>query len=555
MKSIREVLRCHGCRLDKLERTLEEDDLSIMGTPFPGQLLTALGGGPSYQWYRNGAYIPGANSDTYTATVEDVGQFITVGSSGEVSDPVRITIPGLITALNSDPANIVLASGVVSQWKTIAGTSEVFSASTGVSPTYTGGLVVTTAASSNFMRERLPMVSTTPLPDALGGVPGKAFTCTGMVRDNTDNTLWIANDGRGAPLSSTFHPSIVHVDVLGNKLGEIDVLQARPAAQSLQGICIDGAGTLWVASSAEGALLNFTKSGSYIKAYTVDANPNGLAYDAINNLLVVLSDGTFAIKTYNAATGAEVGTLPTGANFDQFQWFPDGQLIATLGTNGSNGGVSQLTAGSAGWRTLFDLNGALAIEGIDIYGDLIRTTNDAYFHDVGDKLNQMVNFGPRPVTGVKTIDSIVCFRSTATPRSRTPFLVFGDSLTNPGLMLWSSTDTTGIQVTVNTAAGTGNQDEFTQVIGNITAALCMVRVRVDLTARTVKYWYNGNVVATSSLTNAGSKIQLGRLGVGGITPTTNRFLSAEYAAIWAAADTSEAQMDLVQTYLKTKYGL
>lgn len=552
--SIREVLRCYGCRLAKLERTVESKEVSISGSPFPGLLLTATGGGPSYQWYRNGSIIVGANTDTYTVTVDDVGQLITVSSGGVTSDAVRGTIPGLITALNSDPSNIVLDAGVVSKWKTISGTSGLFSASTGVSPAYTGGRVVTTGGSSNFMGEQLPMVSTTALPDALGGVPGKAFTCTGMVRDPADSTLWIANDGRGAPLSVVFHPSIVHIDNDGNKLGEIDVLAARPAAQSLQGICIDGAGTIWVASVAESALLNFTKSGSFIKAYTVDANPNGLAYDSLNNLLIVLSDSTFAFKTYNASTGAEVGTLPSGSNFDQLQWFPDGTLIGATGNNGSNGSIARLTAGASGWQTIFSLDGALAIEGIDLYGDLFRTANDAYFHDVGNKLNQLVNFGPRPIMGVKTLDTIVCFRRTAIPANRTPILIFGDAVANPGFVLWSDTTTTGIQVTVNTALGSGSRDELVQTIGDITT-LCVIRVRVDLTAKTVKFWYNGTLVTTTALTNPGPTLQLGRMGIGGVTPTTNRFLTAEYVNVWAAADATEDQMNLVQSYIRTKNGL
>lgn len=552
--SINQRFCCIERRLAKVETTL---NIFIAGNPFLGETLTAVGGGPDYTWLRNGAPIEGATGSTYVVQVEDIGQSITVASVAGISDPVVGSFPGLITALNAD-ANIILGAGTdVSEWRTISGTSGLYSNDSPTSPQLTAGRVVTVAASAQQMGEQLIQTDSTVLPDAFGSTPGKGFTCTGIAFDPTDGTYWISNDGRIVESNPVaYHASIIHVTAEGAKLGEIDVLAVRPAAQSLQGICIDGQGTLWVASVAENLLLNFSKSGTYIKSYAVDAQPNGLAYDAGNNLLIVLQ-GTapYAGKTYNATTGAAVGTIPSGSSdWDQIQWLPGGQIFGTRGGNGVSGIVMRVSPGGSDWEDVLTVKGALAVEGLDVGGSRFKIASDEYFHAVGTDLNRLIDYPRRPISGVAVVDIVICWKRNAVPGQTAPFLCFGESLSHPGVALYATTTGTSaneVQVAVNTAVGSTNRDFTVVTTGDITA-LNVIRVRVDLVARTAKVWRNGVLITTLNLVNSGSTVALGKLTIGGIP---SRRISADYASIWAAVDVSEANMTAVEAYVRAKYGV
>jgi hypothetical protein len=110
-----ETLHVYQNMVSEFAFTFEEDQfhaaltgtVSIEGTAAVGQTLTAVttalegSGGISYQWYRGGIEIPGANDDSYTVQAADVGSTITVtvtrtGYSGSATSLPTAVIPAPI---------------------------------------------------------------------------------------------------------------------------------------------------------------------------------------------------------------------------------------------------------------------------------------------------------------------------------------------------------------------------------------------------------------------------------------------------------------------------
>lgn len=418
-------------------------------------------------------------------------------------------------ALNSSGATASNGEAVAA-WSNAFGNMErAVNVATG-NPVYSSAEpYVTFSGSARGMNAHLARyVTAVPVPDASGQdvVPGKGFTNTGLYR-NEDGTWWMGNDGR-ARGSASFFPSLVRVSAdLTTKLQEILLKPLFPSIGSVQGVVVANDGTLWFASTDENLVRNVSTAGVSLGSIAI-TSPNGLAYDKTNNRLIVQFPSN--VRTYNPATGAEVATLPFTAGIDHMQWLSNGDIIATIGNNGSTGEAYILRNGATGWRQWTPLTNALAIEGIwyDETESRLYISSDEYFHNDATSVNKtnIYDLPPRYVSGFEVHAR---FKLPAS-RSKTECIMsIGEPVANPGFGMFAlSTGNTTLRLFTNTAIGTSNRVQLNVTVSDMSVE-SLIRVQVNLTTKLLGIWQNGTLISSSlSLAACGSEMLMSLAGIG-----------------------------------------
>lgn len=243
------------------------------------------------------------------------------------------------------------------------------------------------------------------LPDLLGSEPGKGFTCTGLTSNNTDDTWWLGNDGRGAPGDTTHDGSIVRLSadfstVVSNFLladYEAD-LGFTTGTHSVQGVTIDTTDDTIFAlanhtTGANTVVLHIEKDGTYLGHFGVPQSASGIAYDAVEDALLVPGSGGFNLRDKSTGTVIGVNTS-TGPGIDQLSFLDDGRLLVMQDGSPANIGVYERKPEYGIWYRTKTINvpAAASIEGGAVRSGILYINNDAYFHQTGRRLNEVVTF-------------------------------------------------------------------------------------------------------------------------------------------------------------------
>ena len=334
------------------------------------------------------------------------------------------------TATGTTP---VLSGGVVGRMEDKSGNRKHFRQPTsGARPGFIAGDGIQFDGISQFLSQdaQPTFVSRTTLPNGgLGSVTGKGWTNTGLFWDAAEGCFWVGNDGRSIDGDTTYEPSIVKLSAdLTTIIAQIDIKALWANNTTVQGVCVDTSdNSLWFAALQENRIRNLTKAGAVIGELTF-TNPNGLAYDAANDRLIVLNTaGTVAVV--NPSTGATVSTYSTGSTIsslqpDQIFFNPSNRrLYVSYGLNGSAGRIrvfdhdTGINMGEMG-----PFPEVLSVEGISIVGDELYICNDTYFHVQSPNLNEIVRYqfnGVDPIAGLQSQATVALVGRARTPSGAT----------------------------------------------------------------------------------------------------------------------------------------
>lgn len=294
-----------------------------------------------------------------------------------------------------------------------------------------------------------------PAPSVVGANDG--WPCTGISRFS-DGRWVIAHDGRTSDVDTSYETRLViYSPDFGAKLAEIDLVALVPTIQSIQGLWVDGADTVWVADSFNQAVRHVSAAGALLGSITgLGFNVNGLAGDAEEGVLYLGVDVGSAVVSVvaaaHAAGPAVIRTLTLGAEPDHLH-FSGGLLFSTHGANGSNGYILATDPDTgAGVGRYYSLTKWQAAEGLYIDGTRAYVTNDGGFHTSATPPYSMVlafDLGavPSRVRSTKLMLSGVISRPTLqSGSSNLALAVSGDPITGTpvggwALLLNPSTDT------------------------------------------------------------------------------------------------------------------
>ena len=236
-------------------------------------------------------------------------------------------------------------------------------------------------------------VKQTQTPDASGSDTGKGFTCTGLSKAS-DGTWWFSNFGLNKNGSSGQQPSLVQTDADLNLIKEVLLKPIDNTITGLQGLQIERAtGYAWIAVADRGRIYVIdTDKESLATNFVVDALPNGIALDEVNQRFFVLyvnGNAEPIVKSYNMSDGSYITTHAnfTGLTFGDHIWYDSETNIlwVTTGANAYNAG--RLYAYSV---TKSEISGSVslaegdAVEGVylDFTANKLYVANDAYFHEL-----------------------------------------------------------------------------------------------------------------------------------------------------------------------------
>lgn len=240
------------------------------------------------------------------------------------------------------------------------------------------------------------------LPD--GGNPyvvGQGLNGLGLARDPVDGSWWAA---RGTALASMTQAGVAHLSpdfaaLLSEwTLGDLNATDAGGtltdlAAGSCQGIAVDSSDmTLFMINKLASQLVHFTRSGQLLGVFPIGAAANGLAYDALRDLLVVGFTGgniVWCNKDGTVATGASAKQikLVAGTYGDQIMHdaSTDRLYMSKDGTTSTDAHCEIWELGwpdyPLPWRSVDAALGASrALEGVVAHGGKLYTLCDASFH-------------------------------------------------------------------------------------------------------------------------------------------------------------------------------
>ena len=238
------------------------------------------------------------------------------------------------------------------------------------------------------------------VPDASGGDVGKGFTITGIFVDEVETAgkpvgefvVYCANQGQNIQLPAgnglPNKASIVKllVDVNANDLSVPTMLKEIKVhedanfgeGKSMQGICVNNDNNIaFVSSSPTSAVFVYTKDGVFVSENSISGdNPNGLAFDSINNYYLVYSstgslrrfDTSFnLVDTFTIATGGDQLFYNNDTNKLYLSVDPSGYKIYDSSFN------EEFVSG--------DLDRVLAMEGIATSSKYMFIGNDGYYHE------------------------------------------------------------------------------------------------------------------------------------------------------------------------------
>lgn len=250
-------------------------------------------------------------------------------------------------------------------------------------------------------------------PDASGGDVGHGFTCTGLFfkEFNGENPVfWVGNDGRdrepAAGGTNNFLPSIVLVELDYSATGGNSLPATNYATKimeiktenlnkgTVQGVVQANDGTLWFISNQH--IINIESfpdefgNGIELSRFTV-SGANGLAYDDVNDELLIKPNSTGFISRYSTSGVLLVeNEIEVITGIDQMGYESSSDLL--YGGSGSNGNPAglrfyNLTTGVLE-ETISGLTYVLASEGVSIVNHpdgkrYLYYASDAWFHQTG----------------------------------------------------------------------------------------------------------------------------------------------------------------------------
>jgi hypothetical protein len=508
----------------------------ITGTPYPGETLTSTITG---QWAVDGVAIDGETGATLvvpdTATA---GDLITCGNSNALEvigildyiDPY-VAFEKASGVLESD--NSAAEDGeIVTTWQNRGSYNDALLTLAG-GPTWnnTNSRVAFSGATGIGMRSSLARFAySTNIPDGAGETAGNGFTITGLCRAS-DGTWWAANHGQGLG-SSVFATSLVHLSAdFTTKLDEILLVPLFPSIGSIQGITLEADGSIWFASTDENKLRHVSTSGVDLGSINTASSPNALVYRASDNKLITGAGA--AVNLYDATSGSLTGTLPYAAGMDHFHLCANGDLLATIGSNGSDAEVWFLHSGGTAWRRLCVLHGSLAVEGIywDESANLLHIANDERYHLGAAYKNRIATYNvpPRYLSVVE-----LHARVKLGTRAKTEcFLGIGEPVDGSGFGLFVlSGNNTALRIFANTSSGTSQRVQRDVTVSNLTTE-SVIRVKLDLANDVISIWQNGTLISNSqSAAACGPEMLMRAVGIGRAAEEGDRSCSGEVASAY-----------------------
>lgn len=242
---------------------------------------------------------------------------------------------------------------------------------------------------TRYMEASLPIqfVGAHGLPDStVAPNDNGGYTITGLTRDN--RLMWItACDGRENSSDLTYAPSIIILTADGSRIhSEIALSGTFAGIETVQGVAWDSSDdTIWFADAANQKIQHINRSGTdQGDAITLSYTPNGLAYDAANDRLIIgrSSGSTIEIRSASAGTLVSSFDAPTdAAPIDHLHY--DGEYIwLTEGANANEGNVWVLTTTGKVVARYLGLDNAYCIEGLylDAAAGKLYVAVDANFH-------------------------------------------------------------------------------------------------------------------------------------------------------------------------------
>jgi len=343
-------------------------------TPASGQLcgsnamvVLTVGGGTSYQWYRNGVLIPGATSATYSVTTVGIytAHIISGTCIGQASNQVVITLGNPPTGTIS-PSTAGICQGGSQVLTATGGTSYQWfrnnTAITGAtSATYTAtqaGTYSVTISNSGCSAPSTNVATVTEANGPTGTIsPATAVICTGasqvLTATGGASYQWYRNgviiNGATASTYTATTEGVYSVDVINSNgckakaSNDANVtISSAPSGNispSSGTLCNNGSLTLttsggvsyqWYRNDvlipgATGSSLTVTSTGNY----TVDIiNANGCKAKATNAAAITTGTApTGTISPSSAAICASQSVTLTATGGTSYQWFRNGSLL------------------------------------------------------------------------------------------------------------------------------------------------------------------------------------------------------------------------------------
>lgn len=407
-------------------------------------------------------------------------------------------------------------------------------------------------------------VSGTTLPDGgLGAVAGKGFTCTGLAYDAATDTFWVGNDGRGAPADTSNEPSVINLSKDGTTIiSQIDMEALTGDDDSVQGVTVDTSdNTLWVVQGEDaGTISNVSKAGALISQFTfTNLDPNGIAYDSLEDELIVLKANGFLYRVSKAGTTLQsYGDLGSGSTWDQLQFDPvkNGVWI-TEGSNGSDGRVWFYSFANEVLSESRTVPNADAIEGIVILGDDMYIMNDAYFHSGSPALNRLLVYtvDTREVLAsaykFSELDATFVMTHGGTTSSTDCFYSNGDPLSSEqGWALYFPSSTTN-QVRLIARDVEGNQDIITLDVDDLITP-SIINVRADFIGGDIEVYQNGVLKDTATTTNVTSYVGARRMQLADSPDDRNAHVSFKSVIIRNRL-ASQTDRENMEAYLTARF--
>jgi hypothetical protein len=477
--------------------------------------------------------------------------------------------------LDADDASTVTLNGsTVSQWSDRSGNGRNITQSAAANqPAYvTGQLnakpIIRTDGISDFLvnastvSRTVTFQSRTTLPDgALGSIPGKGWTCTGLFYDSIENVWWVSNDGR-ANLGSSFFPSIVKMDFNATTiLDQIDIKAIYPDNTTIQGLVIDPQNnSIWFAALGQNKLRNITKAGVSLGELSF-TSPNGLAYDTLDDTLIV-HDGS-AISVVNKTTGAIIRTYEASHSSADHLYFDPltRYLYISYGNNGSAGNIEVYNHDSGmSIENIGPFAEVTATEGIWIIDNNIYFLSDAYFHPEGPvDLNQILNytFEPLPAGLGSSVSSYISAFSVGKARTtdttaRGWYYAGAGPINSPGWGVYPLLGDQSIRVIVNGGSAVVNN---TSVNGNATTNYAITSLLINRLEQFASFAVNGGTGIPFATTGSDTLPLVDNFTLGKGDASGRRSASDTAEIVITNSNISTADRQKLEGYLAHKWGL
>lgn len=403
------------------------------------------------------------------------------------------------------------------------------------------------------------------LPAAQRGAPSGGFASTGLAKIPAGAAAYagcwvVGNHGRETDTSpdTTSTASIVILSPDGRvKLAEYNQATTTGIG-SIQGVAVrtvGGVSAIWYNDKSAKLLRELSLTGT-LTGTTINLSaitPNGVAYDAVNDVFWVSNEGVAEARSFSGTTGSQVSTCIIPSNTDQMFCDAQGYLWVSYGNNGTDCTVDcrdpETNVLVQRWSSLPLCQ---AIEGIYVEttgaGVILTCVNDGGFHTAAKPaLNLMLRYViAAPPPRANTNDLMLCLRLrvTGTPSQSCVLLAEGSPLDTVyyGWAVYIVNSTT-IRFQART-----NGDPAAVSIDFIPPGLLSlvhwqtITIFASRTNGTVRCWAGSTeltAVGSASLSGIGKKFGTNRISMFGLIGSTPRYLEATDLAAAIVADTND----------------